>query len=99
VVQPSCWMRRRRSQSKSCAVITDVMIGYPSGEFRSSNHDPRGLGFFSRKWVRSLSSDETTWSRVFSLNLNLYGSVGRLGQIRRCHSGAPATFSMYAPLL
>jgi hypothetical protein len=58
-------------------------------------------GFFlgGKKWVRSVSSCENTWSRAVSTNLNLWGFPGRQGHSNLCHSGAPATFSMYAPLL
>ena len=57
------------------------------------------LFFGGKKWVRSLSSIENMCSRVVSHNLNLWGFCGRQGQSSLCHSGAPATFSMYAPLL
>ena len=36
---------------------------------------------------------------VFSVKLNLYGSRGRQGQSKMLPSGAPATFSIIAPLL
>jgi hypothetical protein len=55
-----------------------------------------GLSFkvSSEKWVCSLSSARNTRSLVLSFNLNLYGFSGWQGQISRCHSGQPATFSM-----
>ena len=90
-----CRRESRAWISSSTASGTGFRFGYSD----LAGTQIGGLFFGGRKWVRSLSSAENTCNRVVSRNLNLWGFRGRQGQNNLCHSGAPATFSMYAPLL